>query len=57
MKKHFVSIKHSPITAKRKLKRLKHRRNKLNKKLNKHKYNNILKSTRKLEQLINKSKC
>ena len=53
MKRHFGSINRAPRLSKRKLKRLKHRRNRLNKKMRKHKYNNMLKSTRKLEKLIN----
>ena len=53
MRKHFGHIRFAPLTMKRKLKRVKHRRNKLNKKLKKHKYENMLKSTRKLENLIN----
>ena len=53
MKKHFGQVKFAPLTMKRKLKRIKHRRNKLNKKMKKYKYENMLKSTRKLENLIN----
>ena len=53
MKKHFISIKRSPISMKRKLKKFKQKLNKLNKKMNKNKYKNMMKATRKMENLIN----
>ena len=53
MKKHFGIIKYAPIRMKRQLKKLKSKRNKLQKKLNKYKHQNMLKSTRKMEKLIN----
>ena len=54
---HLAKMKKNPNKRnremKRKLKRIKHRLNRLKKKLNKHKYSNILKSTKKMEKLIN----
>ena len=53
MKKHFNTIKMAPTLMKRKLKRFKRKLNKINKKMKKNKYKNMMKSTRKMEQLIN----
>ena len=53
MKKHFGSIKNAARSMKIKLKKIKHKYNRINKKLYKHKHKNILKSTHKFEKLIN----
>ena len=53
MKKYYPSYKVTPCHMKRTLKRFKKKRNKLNKKLKRFKYRNMMKSTMKIEKLIN----
>ena len=53
IKKHFFDYKSAPRVIKRKLNRFKQKRNKLSKKLKRYKYRNMMRSTMKIERLIN----